>query len=253
VTTDASASCTVHYEQHLAPVYAWMAGGPAAAIARGDAELEALGVARVGRGGDEPAARALDLGAGFGAHAIPLARRGFAVTAIDESAHLLAELSERAGELPIRTLQADLVEALADDPGEVDLLLCLGDTLPHLATLDRVRRLCALASERVRPGGRVVFSFRDYTRPAEGERAFVCVRGDAERIASCVLEIERDSVRVHDLLHEREAEGGWSLQASSYTKLRLAPGLVEEALGAGWEVERGSTASGMVALAARRR
>jgi cyclopropane fatty-acyl-phospholipid synthase-like methyltransferase len=57
-----------HYDQHLAPIYVWMAGGCDAALQAGAMELEALGL---------PLARGdfvLDLGTGFGMHAIPLAR-----------------------------------------------------------------------------------------------------------------------------------------------------------------------------------
>lgn len=38
-------SVTEHYSTHLGPVYAWMAGGVDAAIARGAKEIETLGLA----------------------------------------------------------------------------------------------------------------------------------------------------------------------------------------------------------------
>jgi 2-polyprenyl-3-methyl-5-hydroxy-6-metoxy-1,4-benzoquinol methylase len=65
-----------HYARHLGPVYTWMVGDIDAAFARSDGELEALDLA-LSAGGS-----AVDLGAGFGLHAIPLARRGFSVVAI---------------------------------------------------------------------------------------------------------------------------------------------------------------------------
>lgn len=61
---------TNHYEAHLAPVYLWMSGGVDTAYARGDAEIAALLPELA------PGATAVDLGAGFGMHAIPLGRRG---------------------------------------------------------------------------------------------------------------------------------------------------------------------------------
>jgi hypothetical protein len=85
-----------HYETFLAPVYAWLAGGAQAAFAQGDAELDALRLTATRR-----SAIALDLGAGFGMHSVPLARRGFSVVAVDSSAALLGELRGHAGALPI--------------------------------------------------------------------------------------------------------------------------------------------------------
>lgn len=70
---------TEHYDGHLAPVYVWMAGGLEAAIARGCAEVEAVCPR------PSQSQRAVDLGAGFGMHAIPLADMGYSVLAIDSS------------------------------------------------------------------------------------------------------------------------------------------------------------------------
>jgi len=52
--------------------------------------------------------RALDLACGRGRHAIELARRGYAVDAIDISPVGLASARERAGDLAIRWTEADL-------------------------------------------------------------------------------------------------------------------------------------------------
>ena len=74
---------TDHYAQLLAPIYLWMAGGPRKALDLGTADLSTLGL------GTSRNTVAIDLGSGFGMHAIPLARLGYAVTAIDSSAILL--------------------------------------------------------------------------------------------------------------------------------------------------------------------
>lgn len=241
--------CAAHYDRHLGGVYAWMVGGAAAAIERAEAELDGLGIRATGPG-RRP--QAVDLGAGFGAHAIPLARRGFDVLAVDGCEALLAELRDLAGELPIRIRHDEMVAALEDGSEPVDLLLCMGDTLTHLPTLSSVQALLAAAHRRVAPGGRAVFGFRDYASRPEGERAFLCVRGDDARIATCALEIGSEHVQVHDLLHERGRDGAWGLRSSSYRKLRLDPAFVEKALGADWRVERSALASGMTAIVAER-
>jgi SAM-dependent methyltransferase len=79
---------TDHYAQLLAPIYLWMAGGPEAALSHGSAELSALRIPSTKR------SKAIDLGAGFGMHAIPLARLGYDMTAIDSSTVLLAQLRQ---------------------------------------------------------------------------------------------------------------------------------------------------------------
>lgn len=52
----------------------------------------------------------LDLGSGPGRHALPLARAGYPVTAVDTSQRLLAQLEQARGELPIELVQADMRE-----------------------------------------------------------------------------------------------------------------------------------------------
>jgi 2-polyprenyl-3-methyl-5-hydroxy-6-metoxy-1,4-benzoquinol methylase len=91
-----------HYASHLAPVYAWMAGGIDAALERGADEVGALNLSPA------PGAIAVDLGAGFGMHAIPLARLGYRILAIDSSAELLDELRAGTGVLPIDVVIDDL-------------------------------------------------------------------------------------------------------------------------------------------------
>jgi len=90
------AAVTEHYATHLGPVYAWMAGGVEAAIARGAKEIETLGLLPRLTG------QAVDLGAGFGMHSIPLARRGFSVLAIDSCGELLQTLRQEAAPWPGR-------------------------------------------------------------------------------------------------------------------------------------------------------
>jgi len=85
-------SVTEHYENHLAPVYLWMAGGIDMAVRRGQAEVEAVCPRPL------KWRLAVDLGAGFGMHAIPLANLGHSVLAIDSctARHAMATASETA-------------------------------------------------------------------------------------------------------------------------------------------------------------
>lgn len=234
-----------HYAGLLAPVYSWMAGGAEAALARGEAELDALRLTPRG------SAIALDLGAGFGMHAIPLARRGFTVVAVDSSAELLRELRAHAAGLPIRSVEADLLDFpghVADSP---QVILCMGDTLAHLPSRQAMEALLAKAAAVLAPGGAFVLTFRDYSTPLTQDRRFIHVRSDADRILTCFLEYGNEHVDVFDLLHERQGTQ-WTQRVSSYRKLRLTPEYVSAALrNLGFQVTREVGLSGMVRLVAR--
>jgi 2-polyprenyl-3-methyl-5-hydroxy-6-metoxy-1,4-benzoquinol methylase len=235
-----------HYAQHLGPLYLWMVGDLDSALARAGAELDTLQLP------SKAAGAAVDLGAGFGLHAIPLARRGFAVVAIDSYEPLLQELLARKGNLPIRTVTSDLRDFRTHIAAPLDVILCMGDTLTHLASLACVETLCREVAASLAPGGLFVATFRDYvSAPLCGDSRFIAVRSDAERILTCFLEYADSTVTVHDVLHQRE-EGAWRLRVSSYLKLRLSPQWLSERLKSlGMTVNRDTVGGGLTRIAAR--
>lgn len=208
-------SATEHYETLLAPVYLWMAGGLDHALALGSSDIaDVLGRGHV----------AIDLGAGFGMHAIPLARSGFRVSAIDSSALLVEQLRSFALNLDVQAVVGDLMEfpQLVLRGQRADVIICMGDTLTHLPDAADVHQLAARVGETLAPGGRFLATFRDYTRLPEGVARFIPVRSDLDRVLTCYLEEHADHVLVHDILHERQAEH-WAMRVSNYRKLRLSP------------------------------
>jgi len=214
------ATVAEHYASHLAPIYVWMAGGMEAALAAGAQELVSY---LPGTG------LAVDLGAGLGMHSIPLAKGGHRVIAVDTSAQLLRTLRDHSSGLEIETKESDLrsFRKVLTEPAE--LIVCMGDTLTHLQSVSDVEQLCADVAQSLKPTGRFVATFRDYSSPPTGALRFIPVRSDADRILTCCLEDATTHVVVHDILHEREG-AQWSLKVSSYRKLRLAPTVVETAL-----------------------
>lgn len=240
-------SARYHYANLLAPVYSWMAGGAEAALARGDAELDALRLT------PRATAIAVDLGAGFGMHSIPLARRGFSVVAVDSSAELLRELRAYAGTFPIQTVEADLLDFPRHVAGSPQAILCMGDTLAHLPGKPAIESLFTRVAAVLAPGGAFVLTFRDYSMPLAQERRFIHVRSDADRIFTCFLEYGSEHVDVYDLLHERRGTE-WTQHVSAYRKVRLTPEWVSAALRqAGFQVMREAGLSGMVRLVAQAR
>jgi len=234
-----------HYEHHLGPIYVWMAGGAEAALQAGSAEIEALNLP-VTRG---PVV--LDLGAGFGMHAIPLARRGARVTAIDTSVELLRTLTELRGDLPVQAVNDDLLGFQGHIAEAPSAILCMGDTITHLPDLGAVENLIERASIELPPGGMLVVSFRDYSVPLTGEQRFIPVRSDETRILTCFLEYEPEAVLVHDIIHERTADG-WQTRVSHYRKLRLSPEHLINCLQSnGFNVRREVGMRGMVRVVAQ--
>jgi SAM-dependent methyltransferase len=234
-----------HYRDLLAPVYLWMAGGSDAALTSGASDLSDV----QGQGG-----LAIDLGAGFGMHAIPLARAGYEVIAVDSSPQLLEQLKDLAGGLAIQPVAADLMtfEEYLPAGRQADLILCMGDTLTHLPEARLIERLASSVARALRDGGRFVSTFRDYTKLPSDTARFIPVRGDDRLILTCFLEDRGRTVAVHDILHRRTGQG-WKMQVGQYTKLKLDPTEVKKTFDrCGLETTISAGPRGMVKLIASR-
>lgn len=220
-----------HYDSLLAQHYTWMLGDEFDGLVAGQRQL----LGSCGISPRRPDSRALDLGCGSGIQSVALAQMGYGtVLAVDISQSLLAELGERAADFPaIRPIRADLSAGLTGvaEPESITTAVCMGDTLPHLPDHAAVERLLEGTFAVLEPGGDVVLSFRDLTTRLTGLDRFILVRSDRDRVMTCFLEDEGDKVRVHDLIHTRDSDGNWELNASSYPKLRLSPTWVAKRMG----------------------
>ncbi len=234
-----------HYDQLLGPVYTWMAGGFEAAMERNRQQLAALGLAQWPRG------LAVDLGCGSGFQSVPLADAGYRVLGLDLCEPLLAELRAQAGSRPIRAVRDDLANFAAHCDAAPTLIVCMGDTLTHLPSVESVAALFREAAHVLAPGGRIVLGFRDLaTHELKGAQRFIPVRSEPDRLFTCFLDYQRDWVEVNDLLYERVA-GTWKFSTSSYRKLRLDAARVAALLATtGLVVEHSSTEQGLVRLLA---
>ncbi len=118
--------------EHLAPVYDRIFPVNAATLAF----IEGLGREHL------PGKRLLDLGSATGGHALALFERGWKVRGIELSPELLALARRKQEE---RGTKVEFIEGDMRDLGRhigaasVDLVLCLGNTLPHLGSLEEVR------------------------------------------------------------------------------------------------------------------
>lgn len=240
------ATIAEHYKHLLAPCYTWINGG---AEQQFDANRSFFRKHKVQPGS---CAQALDLGAGSGFQSIPLAELGFRVYAIDLSSELLDELMARAGDLPIVTIQDDLLNFARQIPSQFDIVVCMGDTLTHLETLGDVQRLIRRVYKALAPKGRWVIGFRDLSVELIGLDRFIPVRSESHRIFTCFLEFKKNYVRVHDLLYERAADA-WTLRSSFFHKLRISTQWLQSALvQSGFRIEQLDIQLGMTTIMVRK-
>lgn len=234
-----------HYEKLLAPVYGWMIGDLESAQSRAREEVAHIGPFPAG-------AMAVDLGGGLGLHARALADAGHeSVWLFDTSTDLLHSARERTRGHGVHAVAVDLTDFDTHVPLPVDTILCMGDTLTHLADSDEVQALLEVVAGSLRPGGVFLTTFRDYSVELQGPDRFLLVRGDHERILTVFLEYGGEAVTVHDMLHARHGKE-WSLQVGSYPKLRLDPSWVTSSLrDCGLSVETGTTFGGLTRIVAR--
>ncbi len=106
----------------------------------------------------------LDLACGTGRIAIPLAKRGFAVTGVDLAAPMLAHARRKSGTAPLRWVEADCRSFALKD--RFALALMSGNAFQaYLADADQ-QALARQVHRHLAPGGRFAFETRN-PRPAD--------------------------------------------------------------------------------------
>ena len=122
-------------------------------------------------GSKEQQRRAIDLGSATGGHAFGLAQLGWHVSGVELSDDLL-ELSrtKQAGKGPavefIKADMRDLGRLFAT--ASADLILCLGNTLPHLDNLKEIQDFLVSARDILRRGGHIVLQVVNFDLAGPG-------------------------------------------------------------------------------------
>jgi len=240
-----------HYDRLLAKHYTWMFA--ASFEERVDQEKSLLSQALEALKSKPERALAVDLGSGPGFQTVALARLGFSpVIAIDSSAELLDELRSHIDGFSVQIEKADLRDLpTVVAAGHASVIVCMGDTLTHLASKADVSALFQDVFDTLHRGGMFVITYRDLTKELEGLDRFIPVQSDENTIMTCFLQYESaESVVVHDLVYTRDG-AAWSLSKSSYRKLRLgADWLVRELNAVGFVVVSEDVAGRLVQVVA---
>ncbi len=236
-----------HYENLLADYYSWLFGDFNARVEANRSFFVASGVA------PQKSGTAIDLGAGPGFQSIALAQLGFKVLAVDLSQKLLDELKNNRGTLPATTVRDDILNFTSHFPSLVEVCVCMGDTLPHLESLDQVIALFERIYNALAWEGKFVTTFRDLTHELKGLDRFIPVRSDKNTIFTCFLEYGRDYVQVHDLVYARK-DDQWEFHKSSYQKLCLSSAWVLQQLRhAGFAIKSSDNAKGLITIIAEKK
>jgi len=95
----------------------------------------------------QPGSKVLDLMCGYGRHAIALAQKGMAVTAVDNLDEYISEIKQVAQKekLPIHAFKEDIIQFNSADT--FDLALCMGNSLNFFNAENVHRLLCNIFSQ----------------------------------------------------------------------------------------------------------
>lgn len=160
--------------------------------------------------------RLLDVSAGIGTQALPLAQLGHRVTARDLSTRAIDRLSREAQYrgLSIDSAPADMLRVAETVEGCFDAVLCMDNSLPHLLTDSEISIALGQFREVLDPGGLILISVRDY---AEIDRTPKSVHPYGER---------------HRRKRKFRLGQNWEWLDSSHYRTTL---LIEEFREGGWE------------------
>src|SRR5258705_5669467 len=101
--------------------------------------------------------RVLDLMCGYGRHAIALAKKGMAVTAVDNLTDYINEITETAKneQLLLKAIKTDVLRYKTGE--QFDLVICMGNSL-NFFTAEDASKLLATVSAHLVKGGQLLIN-----------------------------------------------------------------------------------------------
>jgi glycine/sarcosine N-methyltransferase len=106
----------------------------------------------------------LDCACGIGTQALGLARAGYKVEATDLSSAAIerAKVEAAARNLEIAFRVDDMRELRTSASGKFGIVIAFDNAIPHLDSEDQVCMALSAMRDRLRPGGKLLVSLRDY-------------------------------------------------------------------------------------------
>jgi SAM-dependent methyltransferase len=118
--------------------------------------------------------RILDVSCGIGTQSLALAARGFDVTASDLSPDVVARAKREAGarDLGIEFSVCDMREAHRKHGDGFDVVLCAGNSLPHLLNDEEILKALRSMYACLAPGDGCIITMRQYDQEERGTGLF---------------------------------------------------------------------------------
>jgi glycine/sarcosine N-methyltransferase len=188
--------------------------------------------------GGEKASRILDAACGTGMHAIALAKQGYAASGADISQGMIEKARENAlrDQVPVRFKQGGFGE-LKEKFGEnlFEGLLCLGNSLPHVASLEHLQQTLRDFSAVLVPQGKLILQNRNFDGVLAAQARWMEPQSHREGSREWIF------IRFYDFLPDgkiafniltllREGEAAWQQQQTTTTLLPLTQKQLTEGL-----------------------
>jgi SAM-dependent methyltransferase len=194
----------------------------------------------------------LELGAGSGRLALPLADRGLEAWAVDASAAMVSRLLAKPGGERVHAVVGDMAELDLDDPPPFAVVLCAFNTFFNLTSAEAQRRCLARVVDLLAPGGR--FVLEAFVPPEDGDTPRQSVQVKHIGLDDVVLMVSRIDPATHTIVSQHvqlSAEGGVRLRPSMLhyappdrlDELAAAAGLRLVERAAGWRGQAFTPAS----------
>jgi SAM-dependent methyltransferase len=162
----------------------------------------------------------LELGAGSGRLALPLAERGLETWAVDASPAMVSRLLAKPGGERVHAVVADMAELDLDGPPPFAVVLCAFNTFFNLTSGGAQRRCLARVAGLLAPAGRLVVEA--FVPPEDDETPKQSVQVKHIGLDDVVLMVSRIDPATHTIVSQH-------VQLSAEAGVRLRPSMLHYA------------------------
>jgi ubiquinone/menaquinone biosynthesis C-methylase UbiE len=175
--------------------------------------------------GEHEACSVLDAACGTGWHTLALREWGYEPTGADSSPQMIRRAQTHAASSDIPFTVADF-ESLPSIPGApFDAVLCLGNSLPHVESAERLDASLRGMIGALRPSGVLLIHNLNYDkRWIERPRFFKLDSGTLEENEVLVWRMAdygETTITFHTALFQRDERGNWSVEVNSTLQMPL--------------------------------